>query len=327
MPSIPIIDIENLIEAKHEAKLHKVAEKVKSACVEHGFFYIKGHGISLELQNQLKAQSEQFFQLPLEEKMKISMEKGGRAWRGFFSVGQELTSGKPDLKEGIYFGSELDENHPSVKINLPLHGRNLFPEKPQNLKSVVLEYINQVENLGHLLMRILSVSLGKPSNFFDNHFTTDPLLLFRIFHYPVVAKNDKWGVGEHTDYGLLTILLQDEIGGLQIKSKGVWIDAPPIENTFICNIGDMLELITNGLYTSTPHRVKNVSGKSRYSFPLFFDPNMDATVFKIPDIPNTFKQQKRWDGADISQYTGTYGDYLLEKIGKVFPDLKTKVND
>lgn len=325
MPSIPIINIEKLVHTETENELFNIAEKVKSASIEYGFFYIKGHGISLELQNQLKEQSEQFFKLPLEEKMKISMKKGGRAWRGFFSVGQELTSGKPDIKEGLYFGSELKENHPSVKDNLPLHGSNLFPEKPKNLQSIVLQYINQVEKLGHLLMQILSVSLEKPKNYFEQHFTSDPLLLFRIFHYPAVAKNDNWGVGEHTDYGLLTILLQDEIGGLQVKSKGVWVDVPPIENTFICNIGDMLELITNGLYTSTPHRVKNVSGKSRYSFPLFFDPNMQVQVFKIPDIPSTFKQQKRWDGADISQYTGTYGAYLLQKIAKVFPDLSAKV--
>lgn len=327
MKSIPIIDIEKLVEKESQSELLNIARKVKKACVKYGFFYIKGHGISLELQNALKTQSKLFFELTLAEKMKISMDKGGRAWRGFFPVGQELTSGLPDMKEGLYFGSELCENHPSVTSNLPLHGRNLFPPKPDNLKELVLEYINQVEKLGHLLMRIFSFCLGQPINYFEKHFTSDPLLLFRIFHYPPVSNNDHWGVGEHTDYGLLTILLQDEVGGLQVKSNEVWIDALPIENTFICNIGDMLELITNGLFTSTPHRVKNVSGKSRYSFPLFFDPNMQAQVFKIPDISNSFKKNKRWDDLEISEYSGTYGAYLLQKIAKVFPNLSDKVKD
>jgi isopenicillin N synthase-like dioxygenase len=325
MHPIPIINIEGLIAMESEQELIEIANQVKVACIEHGFFYIKGHGISKALQSQLKTQSKLFFDLPLAEKMRISMDKGGKAWRGFFPLGQELTSGLPDMKEGLYFGSELNENHPAVQNNLPLHGKNLFPEDPQNFKKIVLEYLFQVEKLGHLLMRVFSVSLCKPEYYFHKYFTKDPLLLFRIFHYPAVSQPNHWGVGEHTDYGLLTILLQDDIGGLQVKSRGIWIDAPPIENTFICNIGDMLELITNGLFTSTPHRVKNNSCKSRYSFPLFFDPNMQSQIFKIPDITSSFKENKRWDGADISQYSGTYGTYLLQKLTKVFPDLSDKV--
>ena len=199
------------------------------------------------------------------------MGNGGRAWRGYFPVNGELTSGKPDLKEGVYFGSEIQEDHPLVKSKTPLHGRNLFPQNPQYFKNTILTYIERITDLGHLVLEAIALSLGLEESYFNFHFTKDPLILFRIFHYPAQEEPfHQWGVGEHTDYGLLTILLQDEVGGLQVKSQGEWIEAPPIPNTFICNIGDMLDRITGGLYKSTPHRVLNQSGKSRYSFPLFF---------------------------------------------------------
>jgi isopenicillin N synthase-like dioxygenase len=113
----------------------------------------------------------------------------------------------------------------------------------------------------------------------------DPLLLFRIFHYrerhdrPRIRRG--WGVGEHTDYGVLTILKQDDAGGLQVKSRSRWIAAPPIAGAFLCNIGDMLDRMTGGRYRSTPHRVSSPTERDRLSFPFFFDPNFDAKVQPI----------------------------------------------
>jgi polar amino acid transport system ATP-binding protein len=177
-------------------------------------------------------------------------------------------------------------------------------------------------------MRGISLSLGLPAAYFYQKYNREPLILFRIFHYPPQPVNTaEWGVGEHTDYGLLTLLLQDEVGGLQVKSGGQWVDAPPVENTFICNIGDMLDKMTGGIYRSTPHRVLNTSGKGRLSFPLFFDPGFDIVLERIENIPygNIKDSPPRWDHADVHQFGGTYGQYLLNKIGKVFPDLREKV--
>lgn len=323
---IPVIDI-SLLNDKYLA--HRAAEAISRACREYGFFYVSGHGVSEELQRNLAEKSAQFFELPEAEKLKIAMHKGGKAWRGFFPVNAELTSGKPDKKEGIYFGTELNETHPDVKAGTPLHGKNLFPEQPQGFGDTVLQYMEAVTQTGHLIMKGIALSLGLPENYFYEKHTRDPLILFRIFHYPPQAETaQQWGVGEHTDYGLLTILLQDAVGGLQVKSKGRWIDAPPIPNTFICNIGDMLDRMTGGLYRSTPHRVLNTSGKSRYSFPLFFDPGFHSAVARIENIPESTVQddsRERWDKANIHQFSGTYGDYLLGKVSKVFPDLKKDV--
>ncbi len=325
-PEIPVIDISPLREKETDKTASdKIAQQINTACREHGFFYISGHGVNQALQEKIEKLSHEFFKLAEEEKLKISMQLGGKAWRGFFPVGDELTSGKPDIKEGVYFGTELDINNPQVIAGTPMHGQNLFPEKPEDLREIVLQYIDELTKVGHLVMKAVALSLNLDADYFYSRYTKDPLMLFRIFHYPHYAENEElWGVGEHTDYGLLTILKQDAIGGLQVKSRGQWIEAPPIENTFICNIGDMLDRMTGGLYRSTPHRVLNKSGKSRLSFPLFFDPGFDTVPKKIENIsqPAEDDSAERWDKANVHAFEGTYGDYILNKVSKVFPELK-----
>lgn len=322
--AIPIIDISPL-NSEDLNDMKAVAQAIGTACMDHGFFYVIGHGVSISLQDELTSLSKQFFSLSEEEKMKISMKLGGRAWRGYFPLGDELTSGRPDQKEGIYFGTELSSAHPKVVSSVPLHGANLFPEKPERLGQVVLEYMEKVTQIGHTIMRGIAISLGLEAHYFEASVTKDPFILFRIFHYPASNGNaqELWGVGEHTDYGLLTILKQDEVGGLQVRSKGDWIDAPPVPNSFICNIGDMLDRMTNGLYLSTPHRVRNTSGKNRLSFPLFFDPGFDVMVERIPGTENARNEATdRWDDANVYSFEGTYGSYLLNKVSKVFPQLR-----
>ena len=326
--TVPVIDIAPLINRQEGAVV--VATDIHQACREHGFFYIRQHGVDPALLARLEAISHQFFAQEEAAKLEVRMERGGRAWRGYFPVGGELTSGRPDQKEGLYFGTELSPDDSRVQAGRPLHGANLFPTSMPELRLAVLEYIEALTQLGHTLMRGLSLSLGLVDTYFAQHYTTDPLTLFRIFHYPPGSPSeDTWGVGEHTDYGLLTILKQDEVGGLQIKSRDRWIDAPPIPGTFICNIGDMLEKLTRGLYRSTPHRVRNISNRSRYSFPFFFDPNVDAPLVPI-DLSHRYQEgdanlAHRWDGANVHDFQGTYGDYILQKVAHVFPDLRRDV--
>jgi isopenicillin N synthase-like dioxygenase len=150
--------------------------------------------------------------------------------------------------------------------------------------------------------------------------------LFRVFSYPAAPPGfDGWGVGEHTDYGLLTLLAQDDAGGLQVAAPGGWIDAPPIPGTFVCNIGDMLDRLTGGWYRSTPHRVRNVSGRTRLSLPFFLDPGFADEVPPLPGRAADDGGRRRWDGQDLRAFTGTYGDYLLGKVSKVFPQLQRDV--
>jgi isopenicillin N synthase-like dioxygenase len=325
---IPVIDISALVSGKEGR--HEVARRIGQACRDWGFFYIVGHGVDETLQRRLEEVSRQFFAQDLETKLEIKMSLGGRAWRGYFPVGGELTSGKPDLKEGIYFGAELEDDHPLVIAGTPLHGPNLFPADMPQFRETVLAYMAALTTLGHSLMAGIALSLGLEESYFFDRYTSDPLILFRIFNYPPqplnTADESNLGVGEHTDYGLLTILRQDMSGGLEIKTKSRWVAAPPIPNSFVCNIGDMLDRMTGGRYLSTPHRVRNLAGHNRLSFPFFFDPNFSAEVRPIKiDAKGNDNKEERWDRASVHEFSGTYGDYLLSKVSKVFPELRRRV--
>jgi isopenicillin N synthase-like dioxygenase len=291
---IPVIDLRD----------EDAPGRIDRACREHGFFSVTGHGIDAELLDRLLAASTAFFALPEDEKAEIAMARGGRAWRGWFPLAGELTSGVPDRKEGIYFGAEGAAGDP-----LPLHGPNLFPARPAELGPTVLAALDAFTALGHRLMGLLAVGLGLDAGWFARDLTADPTILFRIFHYPPEVETDgagDWGVAEHTDYGLLTLLLQDASGGLQVRTGGEWRDIPPVPGALVCNLGDMLERLTGSAYHSTPHRVRNAASASRLSFPFFFDPGWDMQV------PNL---------------SGTYGDYVVQKVSNVFPLLGTEVLD
>jgi isopenicillin N synthase-like dioxygenase len=323
---VPVIDVAPLVN--HTAERAKTIEQIGTACRQCGFFYIAGHGVDESLCRQLEALSRRFFDQSEPEKMRIAMSRGGRTWRGYFPVGGELTSGKPDRKEGLYFGAELAADHPAVLAGKPLHGPNLFPEIP-GFRETVLRYIDSLTQLGRALMSGILFGLGLDQNCLQELSIADPFILFRIFNYPPATEDGDmpWGVGEHTDYGLLTILRQDDTGGLQVKSRSGWVDAPPIPGTFVCNIGDMLDRLTHGIYRSTPHRVINTSKRNRLSLPFFFDPNFEARIPPIQGLehgaPDDFRE--RWDQASVHQFSGTYGDYLLSKVSKVFPELRKKV--
>jgi isopenicillin N synthase-like dioxygenase len=254
------------------------------------------------------------------------MSGGGRAWRGYFPVGGELTSGRPDLKEGVYFGEELNEDDPRVRAGLPLHGRNLLPDVP-GFRDALLRYMSALTDLSQHLMSLIARGLGVGDSYFIDRYTRRPTILFRIFNYPAAPANpepDLRGVGEHTDYGLLTLLYQDDVGGLQVKHGAAWLDVPTVPNSFVVNVGDMLERLTAGRYTSALHRVINISGRSRISMPFFFDPAFDAILQPIPGVaPASLREGliERWDGIDLRDVRGTYGDYLIGKVSKVFPEL------
>lgn len=211
-----------------------------------------------------------------------------------------------------------------------MHGRNLFPAQIPLLRETVLDYMAAMTVLGHRLMEGIALSLNLPASYFADRYTQDPLILFRIFHYPArtpaPAHEPHWGVGERTDYGVLTILKQDDAGGLAVKSRSGWIEAPVIPDTFLCNIGDMLDRMTGGRYRSTPHRVLSPTQHNRLSFPFFFDPNFNAEIQPM-ELGRAVRDDKdeRWDRISVHELSGTYGESLLAKVSKVFPQLRRAV--
>ncbi|HEY8617922.1 2-oxoglutarate and iron-dependent oxygenase domain-containing protein [Phenylobacterium sp.] len=149
---LPIIDMEPLFDAGDAAGRERVAGAIAAACTAHGFFYLTGHRVRPERFEALEAASRRFFALPLEAKQAIAMNRGGRAWRGWFPLGGELTSGKPDLKEGLYLGAELPAEHPRVLARLPMHGANVWPAELPELKPAVLAYMDAATRAAGVLM-------------------------------------------------------------------------------------------------------------------------------------------------------------------------------
>jgi isopenicillin N synthase-like dioxygenase len=324
---LPVVDVAPLVARSGPRR--ECAEAIGAACRDAGFFYVAGHGIDPALVARLERLARAFFAQDREAKMAIAMDRGGSAWRGYFPVGGELTSGRPDGKEGIYFGIELPPTHPAVRAGTPLHGPNLFPVEPPEFRDTVLTYMTALSAVGDALMEGVALSLGLEAGYFARALGS-PLTLFRIFNYPPEAAGDgAWGVAEHTDYGVLTILGQDDAGGLEVHTPAGWVAAPPLRDAFVCNIGDMLDRMTGGLYRSTPHRVRNRASHDRLAYPFFYDPNWNARVGPIRGIAAPADDRPaRWDDADVHAYFGgTYGDYLIGKVTKVFPAMRGAVLD
>ena len=323
MERLPVIDLTS----------NGAPEALDRACRTDGFFIVTGHGLDPDLFDRLAHEAREFFARPDAEKARIAMGVARRAWRGWFPPGGELTSGVPDGKEGIYFGREDGPDHPRVRAGTPLHGQNLFPAG-SDLGPAVLAVLDALTELGHRLCELLAVGLGLDPDWFRTTLTDDPTILFRIFHYPATdpggadpVEGAEWGVQEHTDYGLLTILRQDDVGGLEVRTREGWVEAPPVRDSFVCNIGDMLERMTGGAYRSTPHRVRRPP-RSRLSFPFFFDPSWDAEIIPVPGLGDTDSPAPdRWDGRSVFDFDGTYGEYLTERVARVFPELWREVGE
>ncbi len=318
-PDIPVIDCAAALAG---GDTRAVAAAIDEACRRHGFFVLTGHGVDPALFDDLERAARDFFARPDAEKTAIAMPLAGRAWRGWFPPGGELTGGVPDGKEGIYFGREDGPDPPRVRAGTPLHGANLFPDDPAALRPLVLEVLDRLTVLGQQVLELVALGLGLDRGWFRQHLTADPTTLFRIFHYPPADEVPAaaWGVQEHTDYGLLTLLRQDDVGGLEVRTPDGWVEAPPVPDSFVCNLGDMLERVTGGTYRSTPHRVRRPP-RGRVSFPFFLDPSWDARIVPVPGFGDTdAPAPPRWDGRSVFDFQGTYGEYLSDKVAAVFPD-------
>ncbi len=300
--SIPVIDLESA----------DVAADFRRAYGDVGFAYLEGHGIDHGLVEGAFAASRRFHALPLEEKLALEVNAFHRGYMPFAeskivsSSIQKAT--KPNLSESLMLMHEVDPNDPARHRD-PLAGPNQWPSLP-GFREAVTDYEQALHDLARRLVAVFEVALGLEASTLEASFT-HPTTFLRLLHYPPqdpTGPDDEFGSNPHTDYGFLTILAQDENGGLQVRAPDgdTWLDAPPRAGAFVLNVGDVGERWSNGVLRSTPHRVVNRTGRDRYSIPYFFDPAADAVVSPLAAcVPDG--AEPRFDGV-------TYGDYLLGKL-------------
>jgi isopenicillin N synthase-like dioxygenase len=291
--AIPVIDIAPLIDGSPE-QARDVAKALGTACREVGFFYISGHGVPAELMKRVFDTSAAFFTGPAAVRDAVSFDGPGSN-RGYIRLGGEtLDPGKPpDVKEAFNIGLELAPDDPELVAGAAFRAANHWPDMP-GFRDTMLDYFNRVWRVGCDLHRGFALDLGLDPDFFESKLDR-PIATLRLLHYPPSEKplsGGQLGAGVHTDYGNVTLLATDAVGGLMVQDRsGRWLDAPVIPGTFVCNIGDCLMRWSNDVYVSTPHKVVN-PGRDRYSVAFFLDPNPDAVVACLPTCTSAERPAK-----------------------------------
>jgi len=266
--ALPVIDL-----AQGSAAAQAAA--IDAALREAGFFAITGHGVDPALRDAAFDVAHRFFALPQPVKERWHVDR----WpiqRGFDPIGwQSLDAGQPpDLKESFYLGLEA-------------HGPNQWPDEAlvPGLRATLDAYAGAMQVLARRLMGLFEVALALPAGHFDG-FMRQPICTTRLLHYPpqpADAAPGQIGCGAHTDWGALTLLTQDEAGGLQVLSRAKWLDVPPLPGAYVVNVGDLMQRWTNDRWVSTLHRVINRhAGRDRWSIAYFFDLDGDAVIEPLP---------------------------------------------
>jgi isopenicillin N synthase-like dioxygenase len=283
---IPVVDVSGLYGTAQQRC--DVADDLGRAAREVGFLYVTGSGVGQELFDDLVTVTKRFFALPLEEKLKVYIGNSSNH-RGYVPTGEEggninadhdADRPLPDLKEAFDLSLELPADDPDYIAGNPMVGPNQWPDL-LGMAATVNAYYDAVLAFGKVLLQGFAMALGESADCFDSLVTKAPSQL-RLIHYPYDASAvDRPGIGAHSDYEVFTLLKPTKPGLEVLNGAGEWIDAPPMDDAFIVNIADMMEIWSNGAFVATTHRVRKVA-EERYSFPLFFNVDYDVLVEPLP---------------------------------------------
>jgi len=290
--AIPVVDVSATF-APGAGGRREAAAAIHRACRETGFFYVSGHRVAETLIEDQFRWAQQFFDLPLADKLALDMKRSPTTAGYEPFGGQRLDSqdanaevAPPDLKESFYCGMELPDDHPFATRRVRGFGHNQWPARLPGFREHMIAYRSAMVALSDHLLSLLALSLDLPPDWFVPYFDMAVGTL-RIIKYPPQpddAAANQIGAGAHTDWGGITILAQDAVGGLEVRTAaGDWIEAVPLPGTFVINLGDLMARWTNGIYNSNMHRVNNNrSGRNRYSIPFFYGPRPDAVIEPMP---------------------------------------------
>ena len=303
---IPVIDIGPLRDGSDPAR---VARALHEASRGLGFIYVSGHGIPPEVTESLRESAHRFFRAPEPAKGAVRISARHRGW--IPPGGSKMQDdAKADFKESFLFGYEDEDGR--TPEDHPLRGPNRWPGVLPELRSQAMRFFRDAHGVARHLLRGFAIGLGLEDDYFLRT-CARPLSRASLVYYPAQPEamgEDQFGVAPHTDFGVLTVLCQDEVGGLQVRAaNGDWVHAPPIEGTLVVNVGDLLSRWTGGAYRSTPHRVVNRSGRERMSLVLAFDPDPETVIDARPVLG---------PGTRVEHEPITCGDYLVWRFGKAF---------
>ncbi len=309
--AIPLVDISALIAGDAEGA-RAAAEKLGEAARQVGFVYVTGHGIPAPLFDRLLDVATRFFAQPLDQKMAVYIGRSANH-RGYVPAGEEVfAAGTKDAKEAFDLSIDLAPDHPAVSAGTPMLGPNQWPDLP-GFRSAITEYYDAVFAVGRALIRGFAMALGEAPDVFDAYITTPPSQL-RLIHYPFDPDAaDTVGIGAHSDYECFTLLHSTGPGLEVMNGAGEWIDAPPVPGALTINIGDMMELWTNGAFIATSHRVRRVR-QERYSFPLFFMVDYATRVAPLARFKDRGERQALIAGEHLFAQTIQTFRYLIERV-------------
>ena len=316
--TLPVIDVSGLYSGALDRRV-AVAEEIGKAARDSGFFYIRGHHVGHEIRAKLLEETKAFFALALDQKMQSYIGNSSNH-SGYVPQGEEAFYGqKPDRKEAFDLSTDVPADDSEVLAGTtPMVGPVQWPQVPE-FKAAASEYYEEITKLSELLFRGFALSLDLPEDYFKAYLRR-PTSQLRLVHYPFIqeAPADEPGIGAHTDYECFTVLLPTAPGLEVMNGDGEWIDAPPIEDAFVINIGDMLEAWTNGTFVATSHRVRKVQ-EERYSFPFFATCDYHTVVAPLPQFVTPERPAK---------FTPLVsGDHLLAQTAMTFAYLKRRIQD
>ena len=288
---IPVLDIGPYLVGAPGA-LEAAAGELRYALENIGFFYLVGHGVPQPLIDRIFAETKRFHALPLDEKVKLRLNRSNNGYMPLRGHAQRHTTlnkapPKPNENESFFAKRERDPNDPDVIAKRDLRDPNQWPADLPGFKETVLEYQGVMRRLVHRLLPVYALALDLPADYFTPFFHQGGEITVRMIHYPPATReqidDEVFGTAAHTDRNLLTILAQGDTPGLQIMlPDGTWIPAPLMPRAFVVNSGDTLRRWSNDRFLSTPHRVLNVSGRDRYSVPFFVSPEYDTLIECLP---------------------------------------------
>lgn len=308
---IPVLDVAACLAGMPGA-LEEAAAALRTALESIGFFYLTGHGVPQALLDRIFAETRRFHALPLDEKMKLRLNRSNNGYmplRGHAQHHSSLnkTPPKPNENESFFAKRERDPQDPDVIAGRDLRDPNQWPDGLSGFKETVLEYQEVMRRLVHKLLPIYARALDLPPDYFMPFFHKGGEITVRMIHYPPATPEQVadhvFGTAAHTDRNMLTILAQGDTPGLQIMlPDGTWIPAPILPGAFVVNSGDTLRRWSNDRFLSTPHRVLNVSGRDRYSVPFFVSPEYDTVLECLPSCRGS-GNPARYEPVTMEEFT------------------------